>query len=597
VTLEETGPRSISSRWLLVFLFALVLISGSWIGTVYRSPLIALCLIGFAITAHLHEFPIAVPREPRPALRAGDWIRTGIAAAPVFFYLIVTWSQEFPHGGDQVYHNGASLEAHAFWWWLPWVLAVAGLLLAIRFPPLALPLLIVLMCVAMLPDWPRAFAGRYPGTLHFFAVPLRALPFRSPLNVERLINTLAVPSWLLVLRPLILRRPVGIGAFAAALFLFWQKDVVYYFTTGYLEPWAIVLLLTAGEHLVRFGSEMIWRPLLLLGAAAMVKEQAVLSFPVVAAMDFPFRASWRERVRYLLVAASAIAPVLLFLFARRSFREWDPAYPTMDAFRAAHVAAFAQRIWLEFGVSLPLILIAVALLVILALRRRAFATLLFAALLTWLVFFTASVLQTWPGYPRGNLVPLAYAAIAVSFGVEWLAARSGTAAWAAIVLIAVLHGIVLAPFLRDTMRPDSTRNFIEHSDAAIFLPVRESMQRAEAAGLLSPGGTVSLLNNGKWTYPFFYPGPVQEQVPDLSRRYRLLVKSYAYGDNWQRCRCAAGETTIAFFIRFQNLGTMSPALASMQAEGERCKQQMLASCRRTLPIEHEGFLVALAGSN
>src|SRR6266850_5561321 len=106
---------------------------------------------------------------------------------------------------------------------------------------------------------------------------------------------------------------------AVGVFLFWQKDVVYYFSSGYLEPWAIVLLLTAGEHLVRFDSAMIWKPLLLLGAAAMIKEHVIISLPVVALFYFPIRSSWQERLRYIVIVAVAVSPFTLFFFLRRSF--------------------------------------------------------------------------------------------------------------------------------------------------------------------------------------------------------------------------------------------------------------------------------------
>lgn len=592
----DAGQRPISSHWLLVFVFSCILVSGAWIGTPAWYPLIALCVVAIGVLVYFSEVPISVPDGPRPLPGPNDWVAVAIASAPLLAYLIATWSQEFPHGGDQVYHNGAALEAFGFWWWLPWCAAVIALIFVIRIPSLALPMLVVLMGIGLLTAQPLAFAGRYPGTLHFLSVPFRLLPVRSPLNVERVINASSVPVWLLVLRPFILRRRIDIGSFAAALFFFWQKDVVYYFTSGYLEPWAIVLLLTAGEHLVRFGSEMIWRPLLLISAASLIKDQAVLSLPVVALMYFPFRASWRERVQYATVVLAAGAPLLLFFFARLSFRSWQPAYPTLSAFKVPHIEAAIQQIRIEFGASLPMVAIAFAILLLLAVRRYAFTALFACSMVNVLVFFTAVVLQEWPGYPRGNLVPVAYAAIAVGSVVEWFSARSRASAWAALGIIAMLNGVVFSPFLRDALRPDSTRNFVEHSDAPIFYPIREAVQRAEIARFIQPGATISLLENGKWTYPFFYPGPVQEQYPDLARRYRFRVKSFAFADGWRRCRCSSGETNIALFIRFQNLGPENPNRLAMESEAQQCRQEMLATCSRTMPIEHEGVEVALIGA-
>ncbi|HMC22630.1 MAG TPA: hypothetical protein VKL19_12335 [Thermoanaerobaculia bacterium] len=536
------------------------------------APLVWLAILALAVPS--------IPLQSMPGERVrrgiGDWLLAAVASAPAFVYLALTWSQEFPYGGDQTYHNGAALEAYAFWWWLPWLGAIAALVIVVRWPQLALPGLILLALVSIAAGSALSFAGRYPGTLHFVAVPLRVLPFRSPLNVERLLNVLSIPVWLLVLRPLIVRRAADISALAISLFLFWQKDNVYYFTSGYLEPWAIVLLLTAGEHLVRFGPEMIWRPILLIGAAAMVKEHVILSLPVIALVYFPFRASRRERIHYVLTVAAAVVPFVLFFFVRGSFKTWRGAWPLVDAFSGEHLAAFAHRVQLEFGAAIPVVIFASCALLVLGMRNRAFAALLVAALLDWLFFFTASVQQPWAGYPRTNLVPLAYAAIALGYVVE----RSKMIGVITLLaLIAVLNGIVLLPFLRDATRPDDARNFFEHSDAPIFYPIREGLR------LLAPNEPVALLNNGKWTYFFFYPGPIQEQYPDLAASHKILVKSFA-GDQ-QRCRCTADGANLALFIRVDN--------PTIESEAERCRQEMLASCGRTQPIIHEGVPVGLLG--
>jgi len=512
----------------------------------------------------------------RPPLRVRDWLVAALASAPAFAYLALTWSQEFPYGGDQTYHNGAALEAYAFWWWLPWLCALAALVIVVRRPQIALPALILLWLISIAAGSALSFAGRYPGILHFVSVPLRVLPFRSPLNVERLLNALSIPVWLLVLRPLIVRRAADISALTVALFLFWQKDNVYYFTSGYLEPWAIVLLLTAAEHLVRFDREMIWRPILLIGAAAMIKEHVILSLPVIALIYFPFRASRRERLHYILTVATAIAPFILFFFVRASFKTWRGAWPLADAFSGEHLAAFAHRVQLQYGAATSIVILAFCALIVLGMRSRAFAALLAAAALDWLFFFTAGVQQPWVGYPRTSLVPLAYAAIALGYVVE----RSRTIGAATLLaLIALLNGIMLVPFLRDAARPDDARNFFEHSDAPIFYPIREGMR------LLAPNEPVALLNNGKWTYFFFYPGPIHEQYPDLAAMHRVLIKSFA--GNPQRCRCTSEGANLALFIRVDN--------PTIESEAEQCRQEMLASCGRTRPITHEGVLVGLVG--
>src|SRR5262249_26428719 len=135
---------------------------------------------------------------PRATLTWRDIVGTMVIAAPVLVYLVATWRQEFPQSGDQSFHNGFGAEAFALvwpWWWIGAVLAVV---VGRRRPVIAL------IALAVAGQWfqhPYSFEARYPGTLHFFAAPLRALPLASPMNAERLLNAASIPVWLLVLRP------------------------------------------------------------------------------------------------------------------------------------------------------------------------------------------------------------------------------------------------------------------------------------------------------------------------------------------------------------------------------------------------------------
>jgi hypothetical protein len=158
----------------------------------------------------------------------------------------------------------------------------------------------------------------------------------------------------------------------------------------------------------------------------------------------------------------------------------------------------------------------------------------------------------------------------------------------AIVAIATLNAIPLAPFLRDAFAPSDARNFFEHHDASIFLPVAEGLAH------LPPGRTVEILNNGKRVWPLYYPGLFAEQYPDLARRYDVRVGSFR--DMPQRCACTGDVAKLAVFIRFTNLGAALPARPAIEAEAAQCRAAMEASCRVRTPIVHDGTLVALLGS-
>lgn len=589
-------------RFLTLYLFGLVLVSAVWIGTPALFPLtwIAVLAVGAATQALTVRLPLPVGAAVRANGR--DALLAIAASAPALIDLIATWRQEFPYLGDQWLHNACAIEAYAFWWpwgWIAAVLAIALVAWRVRYSedtPAALIGLAVAAAIGLAASSPLSFAGRYPGTLHFFSVPLRAVMHAtSPLNVERLLNAISIPFWLLVLRPLIVRRRVDIAATMIAAFLFWQKDNVYYFTSGYLEPWAIVLLLTAGEHLIRFGSEAVWRPLLLLGAAAMVKEQLILSVPIVAAAYFPFRESRRAQVEHLLVTVVAATPFILFWRVRGLFKTWDVATPVAAAFDAEHAALFRSRVALELGVALPLVIAACALLIVLATRRRAFAALFLVAIADGVVIYFAKILQPWAGYPRLNLVPLAVAAIAVGYVAELLAKRS-RAAGAAIVLMAiVLNGIGLVPAMRNAFRPSSARSFSEHFDAPLFFSIRETLTLAEQQGLIAPSSRIDVLTNGKRIFQFFWAGPLEDQYPDLAARYRLRSASFTGAP--ARCRCTdLSVAQLAVFIRFTNLGTNVPQRAATEAEANQCATELRRTCRRVTQIENEGVLVGLLGT-
>jgi len=592
------------SRLLTVYLFTVILVSGVWIGTPGLAPATWIAALAIAALTQTLTFRLPLPDGPRVRTSARDAMLAMVASAPAFLYLIATWRQEFPYLGDQWLHNGGAIEAFSFWWpwgWIAAVLAIAFVTWRVmqkQSSPTALIGFALVIAIGLAMPQTPSFAGRYPGTLHFFSVPLRAiLHLTSPLNVERLLNALSIPIWLLVLRPMIVRRHVDLAAMTIAAFLFWQKDNVYYFTSGYLEPWAIVLLLTAAEYLIRFDDEAVWRPLLLLGAAAMVKEQLILSLPVVAVVYFPFRGERRAQIEHALVTAVAATPFVLFWRAHELFKSWGAATPVpSEALRAAHFALFRSRIWLQFEWMLPVVIIGFVMLIVLAMRRRAFAALLFIAIADFVVIFFAEILQTWAGYPRLNLVPLAMAAVAIGYAAQTgvsVPHRTRLPAYVAQTLLSVLlllNAISLIPTIRDAFRPTSARGFFEHSDAPLFFPIREALERSA----LPDGSRVDLFTNGKRIFQFFWAGPFEDQYPDLAARYRLRSASFFRATS--RCRCTdTSIAQLALFIRFTNLGANIPQRAAIEAEAKQCEAELRLTCGRVTEIRNEGVLVGLLG--
>jgi hypothetical protein len=574
-----------SSNWLAVYVFVAALTASVWVGS---TPPFG-WLIAAGIVTALWRWPFELD-DPPPSTRIGlrDLGLAIAVAAPAFVYLIATWQEEFPTSGDQFLHNGYALEAYDFWWPWPFLAAAAailGTILAVRRSPGSpLPLIGVLVLAGLaVSDIRGGFAGRYPALLHLLSIPFRfVIPAPTPITVERLVNALSIPVWLLVLRPRLIGRRIDLAALVTGALLFWQKDVVYYVTSGYLEPWAIVLLLTAGEHLIRFGRQAIWRPFLLLGTAALIKDQAIITLPLVAIAFFPKR----DRLPYIATVSAAVTPFALYALHPMANVWRGSAYVPLVQALGPHAAQWRERVTLQFGVALPIAAIAVAALLVLTFRNRGAAVLLAAAALDATIFYFAAAQQRWPGYPRTNLIPLAYAALALGM----LAQRRWAAGVATLILTATLNAIPLSAFMRSAFQPSDATNFFEHTDSPIFFPIAEVMT---SQTLVAPGQTIEILNNGKRVWPLYYPGLIAEQYPVLSARYHLRVGSFR--NMTQRCACTGDMAKLAVFIRFTNLGASLPERPAIEEEAAKCRAEMQASCLRRTIVTRGDSPVAMLG--
>lgn len=577
-----------SSNWLVVYLFVISLASALWVAVDATRCLAwaGALLLALAITRHpfVLETP---PAGVRPGVR--DGLAAVIVALPAALNLGMTWRQEFPVSGDHALHNGLALEAYALWFPFAWLIAVAAIVLAVvavrRNPASRLPLFGVVAVAALgLLDFHGAFPVQYPALLHFVSVPFRALmPHAMPIDIERLVNALSIPAWLLLLRPMLLGRRVDVAALTTGFFLFWQRDFVYYFTSSYLEPWALVLLLTAGEHLLRFRAEAIWRPLLLLGSAAMVKEYAILALPIVAVVFLPRRLTWP----YVATCATAAMPFIVFA-ASRDARLWSArGFLTLGQAMGSHAAQWWDRVSLQFGAALPLLVLAALALLILAFRNRGAAALAIAAAANAAYFFFATRTRVWPGYPRLNLPSLVFVALALGFVAERVRWRS-----IGIALIAVIVAVYAAPLmamLASDRKPADARNFFEHFDAPVYYPVREALAHSG----LPPGMTVEVLNNANRIWPWLYPGLPEETYPELAATYRLRIESFRSMP--QRCACTGSAAKLAVFVRFTGLGARIPMRPTIEAEAAECRAAMDRTCARRVTIVHEGVVVGVLG--
>ncbi|HXH38436.1 MAG TPA: hypothetical protein VNN08_07395, partial [Thermoanaerobaculia bacterium] len=158
------------SRLLTVYLFAVILVSGVWIGTPGLFPLTWIVVLAVGAATQTLTFHLPLPAGSPVRANARDVLLAMAASAPSFFYLTATWRQEFPYLGDQWLHNACAIEAYAFWWPWGWFAAVAATAFVAwqmrRYEGSPAPLigLAIVVAIGMMLPQPLSFAGRYPGT-------------------------------------------------------------------------------------------------------------------------------------------------------------------------------------------------------------------------------------------------------------------------------------------------------------------------------------------------------------------------------------------------------------------------------------------------
>ncbi len=524
-----------------------------------------------------------------------------LAIAPVAVYLALTWREEFPFLGDHDFHLGTSWAALDFWSkWAPWVatgfalMAAAALLGRPRFWPLAA--FAVLLGSSFFFATPSLFA-RYPSLGYFVDAPFNRL-FRwldspSPLNALRLATASSVVVWLLVLRPLFLKRWPAAELLPFALYFLYQRDVFYFFTTSYFEPWAIVFALVTAEYTLRE-----CRPagiaLLLVGAAAMFKEQAILLLPFTWLAQQLQLQGLRQRLESTFFAVVAATPFVAYVIFRNASGVWrNFKFAGLRVFDAAHFAEFGHRLLSQFDGS-GLLLFPVALVALWPLTRpaRRTALIFLAAALAQALFFFVDELTAsrWTGYPRFHLLAVALfgSPLLVSGSRLLESGRRRRFALACLLILAIQAPTAIAAFSL-TAKPDPARNFLEHYDSPVFLPIRQLVREAEARGFFTATNQISVYNPFR---DYFFDG-MPGFYPDLGRRFRFLFRQ-------QSCRCTRDRAVLILFIYPAGLDeekSRDPRFAIDKSWEPACVEEVYRSCGKVWPARMpDGSLVGLIGS-
>ena len=548
-------------------------------------------LAAIALATRLPAEEEALTTAPsRPVSFVESAIVFVLIVLPLFIRLHTIARGEFPFGSDNDYHLVQATKALAFWKVRAIFLFAALALLVYRGrprPPFvassdrkdsrftihAIAIVLAFAAEAWLHHPDASFAVRYPGGGYFVDALLlglaKLLHWPTPIDALRTSSVFAVCAWLLVLRPLVVRRAPELSLLPFALYFFWQRDVVFYFTSAYLEPWSVVLVLTAMELVLRDDGERAWLAWLLIGAAAMVKEQAILVLP------FAVVAGWRGGVTRARFTSNAIAacyaalPFVLYFNVRSSAGvQRRAALATSGVFTAARMHEWLDAVRASLGFSLFLVVALLVVTMIMMMSRRngsraaAFAA---AGLFQVFFFFSDRMSLAWTGYARFHLLALALIG-AVLFTVTRVRTAVVVAAGVALINIVSLPNVV------STASTESTR------ERSFYFPARSVGADAQRVPRFSAVRQLRVATNFHLIAKGYDLDAFPLAYPDLATRYNVKLGS--------SCDCSASTAPLYLYGDYNDTATNAANV---------CLAQMRRTCATVLTRNRSNYERAALG--
>ncbi|MBV9557123.1 MAG: hypothetical protein JO254_08570, partial [Pseudolabrys sp.] len=312
------------------------------------------------------------------ALRPTNVLIGSIIVVPLAASIVLGWNREFPFHGDHNFHIRQTIY-FAHWWISPIAAAplevmpralIENSFRALLSNPLQLltsratifavilaasagcyrwhrlgALILAVICFTAWGLFEHSIYYRYPGAWYFLAIPFLAPAYLTH-NLElagRLANALAPLAWLFLLRPYFIGRWPDFRILPLAAFVLWQQDVLYFFDSSYLEPWAVIFSLLAVELLIVNGRAAAPVACLMVGIAAAFKEPPILALPFVWLAGEPWRGTWTERAKLTGAGLAAGFPFVLYFVARKSLTAAELAYnrPVSLQFDLTQMKAYA----------------------------------------------------------------------------------------------------------------------------------------------------------------------------------------------------------------------------------------------------------------
>lgn len=571
-----------------VWVLAGVVLTGAWtqLDEIGPAALLPMAII-VALDRHRHLVPLAIQR---PRFHVTVPVVAAIVIAGLHLvHALLTAREEFGFGGDEGYHLSA-MRAFAIYYLnaIPFLaLSLAVFVAAVwtrRSYAASATMAILIGSSFFLPEHPMF--GRYPTGFYHLATPLNVafevagIPY--PFTAAHIMNTLSVPAWLFLLRPMIIGRWPDWQVLPVALLVYFQAPAFTYTASTLIEPWAIVFLLLAIEALVVFPNDDRWVAVLLGSVATFFKETAILLLPtlwLLACVQWNgYRPSLRRHA--IAVGVAAITPFIAYYAVRLDAQVHRTAMIAIEGvWTQARLAEWVTNVQQAMG---PSALVGIAVLLIATLRHVMW-TLTAVAVTTY--FFADALGLPWTGYSRFlalALIALSGAVIAAGHGIEDRRILVGVPA-----LLIALQVLPVARVLALDFMPDYERNSLEWNGSLIRLPIRSLIETLPSLSGVPPRRVRVVTAATDLT-------SLRVAYPDLAIRYELLRDD---GSTAAKCACRdEHEAVLGGFEWPANFGDTPAARSAFERFSVACLKQVEATCRdRQVERHRRGAIVGVIG--
>ena len=584
-----------------------IILNGAWTQLdAIGWPMWLLPGLTFALDAERFRLTTPFARRPGRPDAAMPVLVALVLCGLHLFHVALTAREEFGFGGDEGYHLSAT-RAFALYFmkagpYLAGVLVVYALARywAPRFAA-SIATLGLIGSSALLPE--EALFGRYPTAFYLLSTPLNVafdvarIPY--PFTANHVVNVVSVPTWLFVLRPIVIGRWPDWRVLPVALLVYFQGPSIVYAGSGLLEPWAFVFVLLAMEAAVALEVDRRWIAVLLAATATVFKDTAILFVPPIWLLTMVEWRGWRPVLRPHAIAAgvAAVAPFAVYYAARRGLHiargyEVAGAAGVWTASRASEWLA-KVRYQLGLGGSISVALVAAGcLLSFLADRRLARQQFVWAiAAIALVIFFAADVASIpYTGYGRFLAYPLLAVCGSLFVIAHWLPDHRRVVLMTATLAIAGLQLGATAAIAALDFQPDYERNSLEWHQGLVRFPIRSLARQIPD---LPHGAGISKLR-----VITFEIDPISLRVayPDLAAKYELHGDMQPAGAPDCACRSGA-EAVIAGFEWPAHFANTPEGRNRYEQQQSRCVAQVQATCAAVaLERRPDGAVVGALGA-